>query len=244
MSKIKRKISRRMATAIFDYNLINKGDRVLVAVSGGKDSMTLLHHLMLQQKGLPFSFHIKAIHIQTDVNKDENKSKVEYLLKKWGVDYEILNISVLKRLKPEKKMNCYWCSTQRRHELLKYAQKHNFNKIAFGHHMDDILETFFMNMIFKAELSTMMPAMQYEKYPQKIIRPLALVKEHEIIEFIEELGISRLVCTCDYGENSKRRAMRDTISKLVEEHGDIRDNIFKAMGNILTDYLPRPVKKD
>jgi tRNA(Ile)-lysidine synthase TilS/MesJ len=101
-------------------------------------------------------------------------------------------------------MNCYWCSTQRRTELLKYAIEHNFNKIALGHHLDDIIETFFMNMTAKGELSAMPVLLKYRKYPVSLIRPLAYLEEQQIISCAAEQDILRAVCTCPYGLNSRR----------------------------------------
>jgi len=136
-------------------------------------------------------------------------------------------------------MNCYWCSTQRRTELLKYAVANGYNKIALGHHMDDIIESLLMNMSLKGKISTMLPKLDYDRYEQAIIRPLAYVKEHEIIKMADDMGLRKYTCECGFGNNSKRRDMRDTIQQMVDEHGDIvRDNLFNSMENIVTRYLP------
>ncbi len=238
-SQLDRLISKKIDKAIFQYNMIEDGDRILVAVSGGKDSMTLMHQLMQKAKGFPRKFEIFAVHIKSDFCNCMKKTRMETVLQEWGANYKILQVPILKRLKPDKKMNCYWCSTQRRTELLKYANENGFNKIAFGHHMDDILETFFMNMTYKGEMSTMLPILKYDKYDQTIIRPLTFVEEHEVIDYAVSKGINKLNCTCPFGKNSNRLDMRKIISTMAKEGGFVRANIFKSMSNVNKDYLPQ-----
>jgi tRNA 2-thiocytidine biosynthesis protein TtcA len=232
-------ITKRISAAIYRYDMIAPGDKVLVAVSGGKDSMTLLAHLHRMAPHFPIPFTIKALHIKTDFCNCFKKNKMEATLEEWGIDYEILPVNIVKRLKPGQKMNCYWCSTQRRTELLKYAQLHGFKRIALGHHMDDIIETFFMNMVYKGELATMLPALQYDNYPQSIIRPMALVPQADIVTFAEEHGLTRLVCGCPYTSKSKRKDVRGIIAQLADGESKVRENIFAAMSNPNLDYLPK-----
>lgn len=226
-----------MRKAILKYDMIQEGDRILIAVSGGKDSMTMLYNLAKSRPHFPVKYEVGAIHIKTDFCNCSKKSSLEAKLEEWEVPYEIVPVSVTKRLKEGRKMNCYWCSTQRRMELIKYAGANGYNKIALGHHMDDILETFFMNMAYNSELSTMLPVLQYDNYPFTVIRPLALVKEKEIIRFAEEMDIHRLVCKCRYGANSKRKDMRKVIEFMTDGAEYIRENIYNAMENPKARYL-------
>jgi tRNA 2-thiocytidine biosynthesis protein TtcA len=130
------------------------------------------------------------------------------------------------RLKEGEKMNCYWCSTQRRTELLKYAIENNFSKIALGHHLDDIIETFFMNLCAKGEMSAMPVLLKYRKYPVSLIRPLAYLEERQIIECAAEQNILKAACTCPYGANSKRRDMRQRIADFTGNSGAVKRRIF------------------
>lgn len=231
-------IGKKINLAILKYSMIEEGDRVLVAVSGGKDSMSLVYHLNKKSKSdYHLKFDIHAIHIKTDFCNCGGAARFEKFLKDTDIPYTLLPVPVLARLRPGKKMNCYWCSTQRRMELMKFATENGYNKIALGHHMDDILETFFMNMSYKGELSTMLPVMKYDKYKHIIIRPLALVKEKEIIEFAKIKGIMNLTCTCPYGRKSKRKDMRAVINYMAEEDEGIRDNIYKALSNPVPRYM-------
>ena len=238
MKDIEKQIDKKISQAIIKYNMIENGDRVLVAVSGGKDSMSLVYHLNKKAKSrFHIDFDIHAIHIKTDFCNCGGKKRFEEFLTKTEIPYTAVDVPVLTRLKPGKKMNCYWCSSQRRMELMKFADENGYNKIALGHHMDDILETFFMNMSYKGELSTMLPVLKYDNYEQTVIRPLALVKEKEIIDFAEEKGIRNLTCTCPYGRKSKRKDMRAVINYMAEEDESIRDNIYSALSNPIPRYM-------
>ncbi len=238
MKDIEKRISRKISRAILEYKMIEPDDKVLVAVSGGKDSMTLLYHLLRKEGGFPIDFTVGAIHIQSDFCSCGRKIGMDDVIEKWGTAYANRKVPVIARLKPGKKMNCYWCSTQRRMELMKYATENGYSKIALGHHQDDILETFFMNMVYKSELSTMLPILKYDNYPHTVIRPLVLVKEREIVEFAAEKGLANLVCTCPYGTRSKRKDIKKAVDFLTDGADYMRDNIFRAMSNPVPDYLP------
>ncbi len=242
MSAKNRLISRKIDKAIFEFNLIEPGDKILIAVSGGKDSLTLAYFLGKKQNGFPIPFTAEAIYIQSDFDGCAASPQMETLLSQWEIPFHVVDVPVVARLKPGKSLNCYWCSTQRRMELLRYANEHGFNKIALGHHLDDIIETFFMNLFYKSEMSTMMPLMLYDKYPQSVIRPLARVQESEIIKFARNFGFLEQASTCPYGTTSKRLDIKKLISTLPEEEGSkIRENIFNAMGNVNLKYLPHRI---
>jgi len=231
-------IDRKINQAILKYKMIEPGDRVALAVSGGKDSLSMAYFLARKAwSRYHIDFDIEAVHIRTDFDNSVDKSGFERFLKDEGIPLSIIDVPVLKRLKPGRKMNCYWCSSQRRMELMKFASERGCNKIALGHHMDDILETFFMNMAYKGEMSTMLPVMNFDNYEQTLIRPLALVKEKEIIRFAGEKGISQITCTCNFDTQSKRKEMRSVISFMAEKDESIRDNLFKAMNNPVPRYM-------
>lgn len=235
MASYEQLISKRIGQAIYKYKMIRENDRIIVAVSGGKDSTTMLYDLNRRQKSFPIHYEIEAVHIKMDFCR--NSTDLENLFKKWGVRYHIIEVPVLKRLKAGKKMNCYWCSTQRRIELLKMAEKLNCNKVAIGHHMDDIIETFFMNMCYKGELAAMLPVFTYHKFPYTIIRPLALVYERFIARFAQQKNIGNITCTCPYGKNSKRLDVKKAISLLASREESVRYTIFKALHNVNMEYL-------
>ena len=230
-------ITNKIVRAHKNFGMFRRVKRLLVAVSGGKDSMTLLYNLPRVKKALSLDMEIKALHIRPDFEGCPKDGNMERLFQSWGTEYAILDVPVMARLKPGRSMNCYWCSTQRRTELLNYAREHGFDAIALGHHMDDMIETLFMNMAYKGEISTMLPVMQYDRYPQQILRPLAHVKEEEIERFVERLGISSFTCTCPYGATSQRSEVRDIVEQLARTAPSVKENLFKAMGNVNRRYL-------
>jgi tRNA 2-thiocytidine biosynthesis protein TtcA len=137
-------------------------------------------------------------------------------------------------------MNCYWCSTQRRTELLKYAVAYRFNKIALGHHLDDIIETFFMNMLSKGELSTIQMKLDYRKYPVSLIRPLGYAEESQIIACALEKDILKAACTCPYGIASKRRDVRKKIADFTGGSNAVKRRILKCIQNLPHPASPSP----
>lgn len=222
---------------IFDYNLIQDGDKILVGASGGKDSTALIEYFSNRLKRKNANFTFKALNIQTEFGGALPESIVK-LFSEWNVDLEVIKVDVQGRLKDGKKMNCYWCTTQRRTELNRYAMEHGFNKIALGHHADDVLETLIMNALQKGQLSTMIPSLKYEKYPVTIIRPLYYAMESVIIEHAKAQGYYGYTCTCNFQDNSTRKSAREKIKIITENNPKLKQHLFDSIKNINSDYLP------
>jgi tRNA 2-thiocytidine biosynthesis protein TtcA len=219
------------AKAVMERDLINEGDRILIAASGGKDSTVMAWALSALRPALKRDYRLEALHISSDFCACCKKSALSERLSEWDIPFTDLFVPIIGRLKAGEKMNCYWCSTQRRTELLRYAVEHGFNKIALGHHLDDIIETFFMNMTAKGELSGMPMLLKYRKYPVSLIRPLGYAEERQIIACAEEKGILKAACTCPYGINSRRRDMRKRIASFTGDSGAVKRRILKALSS-------------
>ena len=231
------KLESLIDKAVFDYAMIEDGDRILVGASGGKDSTALVEYFALRSLRPDCNFSYKAVAIQSDFAPAFPEG-IARLFCEWGVPFEIIGVDVLARLKKGQKMNCWWCATQRRTELLNYAIEHKFNKIALGHHLDDILETLLMNMLERGELSTMPPKLSYKNYPVTILRPLCYVGEKTLVDYARQKGFASSVCTCDYQDNSGRKKARLLLEGLTDGNDAKKMRLFLSLKNIRSEYLP------
>lgn len=223
--------------AVYDYKLIENGDRILVGFSGGKDSAALTEYFAYRKRQGRENFDFCALHVESGIGSSV-LPELRSLLRSWNTELVSLNADVLARLKPGKTMNCWWCSTQRRTELNNYAMEHGYNKIALGHHLDDILETLLMNALYKGELSTMPPRLKYDKYPVTIIRPLCFADEQTIIAHARRSGYKSITCTCDYQNNSARKEAHKKLEALTGSDTAQKRKLFESLKNIKTAYLP------
>lgn len=232
------KLFRVIDHGVAEYTMIEEGDRILIGASGGKDSTALVEYFAsrLKRKGGPH-FEVAAVHIATEVGSPFDERLAARFVE-WGVPLHTITVSVLGRLKSGKSMNCWWCSTQRRTELNEYAIREGYNKIALGHHLDDILETLLMNALTKGELSTMLPRLKYEKYPVTVIRPLCFADIPMIVRHATEFGYINATCTCDYQSNSGRKDARNRLEAMTGGSYEDKRRFFEALRNVKTDYLP------
>ena len=230
-------VQKLSAKAVHERKLISEGDRILIAASGGKDSTVLAWALSALRPALKMDYDLEALHVSSDFCYCCKKSVLASRLEEWGIPFTDLSVPIIGRLKEGRKMNCYWCSTQRRTELIRYAMEKGFNKIALGHHLDDIIETFFMNMMNKGSLSTMPMYLSYRKYPISLIRPLGYLEEAQIIKCAEEQNILKAACTCPYGINSGRREVRERIAASTKNSGAVKRRILAALSAGAEDLL-------
>jgi tRNA 2-thiocytidine biosynthesis protein TtcA len=230
-------ISKRVGRAIIDYKMIEDGDKVAVAVSGGKDSLALLKILRDRQKFVPIKYDLLALHVDLGYPRSFS-CQLEKYFKKEGVKYHIVKSDDLKNT-PKKDINCFWCSWNRRKHLFLTANKLGYNKIALGHHKDDIVETILMNMFFQGEISAMKPRQELFKGKIKIIRPLAYVEEAMIRKFASLEKLPHDTCVCPHSTISQRTKMEKIIKELERVCPEVKTNIFKSLrkSRIKRDYL-------
>ena len=223
--------------AIFEYRIIEKGDRILVGASGGKDSTALIEYFAARKKRQKDDFEFLALNVCTDFGGGLPPG-IKDLFDKWEVPCESVFVDVNGRIKEGYKMSCYWCSSQRRLELNRYAAENGYNKVCLGHHLDDILETVLMNALHKGVLSTMIPRLKYDKFPVTIIRPLCYTPVEIIIEHAKKHGYYGYTCTCNYQDNSDRKSARKKLEVLTDGDEKTKMRLMTALKNVNLEYLP------
>jgi len=228
-------ISKRIGKAIMDYNMLAEGDKVAVAVSGGKDSLTLLRLLLDRRAFVPINYEVIALHVDMGYPKSVSL-KLERHFKELKVDYRIIKSDALKNTE-KSKINCFWCSWNRRKELFLASDRLGCSKIALGHHMDDIIETVLLNLFFQGEISGMLPKQELFKGKITLIRPLAYVEECLIKRFAKEAGLGHEGCACPHSGISNRARMGRIIGGLEKVCPDVKKNIFRSVKRIKEDYL-------
>ncbi|HPB68043.1 MAG TPA: ATP-binding protein [Candidatus Omnitrophota bacterium] len=238
MSRTGQIISSKIGQAIGDYNLVEEGDKILVAVSGGKDSLTLLHLLAARRDWSPVYFEIKAAHVETDMacSTAVPKPELEDIFASLCVPYYFRAMKVLDE---SASTTCFWCSWNRRKMLFSLAAETGCNKVALGHHKDDIVETILLNLFYKGEISAMQPRQEMFKGQCVIIRPLCYVEERMTRRFSEENGFPMQTHRCPFGEETQRRRMKEMIYQLQKETPgtNIKSNIFNSVARINAEYI-------
>jgi len=228
-------ISKRVGKALTDYGMISEGDRIAVAVSGGKDSLTLLRLLRDRQSFVPIKYKLLAVHIDLGYPRSFAE-KLERYFKKVRVDYHIEKVDALKTVRRQD-INCFWCSWNRRKALFTVADRFGCNKVALGHHKDDIIETILMNLFFQGEISAMVPKQELFKGKIILIRPLAYVEEYMIKRFARDERLPHIACTCPRSLTSNRTRIARIISEVKRVCPDVKTNIFRSVKRIKADYL-------
>ncbi len=245
MSAVSKRIGRKIDKAILQFGMLRENDHVLIGLSGGKDSLALAYHMARKAASsrYPIPFTAEAVHVRTDFATYPVGDDFLEIVRGWGLKVTVIDVDVERRLKEGYKLNCWWCSAQRRLEMAHFSQEIGATKIALGHHLEDILETFLMNMSGKGEMSTMLPVMCYDRYPQTVIRPLAWTHEEEIREFVETMGLASFTCTCPWDSRSPRKAARRALEELSAGRPRAKDLMFRALCNPNGRYLPEIVSE-
>ncbi|MDI6761798.1 MAG: ATP-binding protein [Thermodesulfobacteriota bacterium] len=238
MAYWEKEIHSLMGKAIHRFGLIEDGDRILVGVSEGKDSLTLLHLLNERRKRVPIRYELIPVHIDLGFNSGRTEILKDFFESR-GLSYHIEFTDIGKRANSsENRENpCFLCSWERRKRLFYLAQHFKCNKIALGHHKDDIIETLLLNIFYSAEISTMLPLQALFKGKVTLIRPLALIEEKKIERFAREMRLPFGPGGCPVSGKTKRKEVKELIETLEKKNRRIKGNIFRALSNIKMDYL-------
>ncbi len=234
------RLRRQTGQAISDFSMIDDGDRIMVCLSGGKDSYTLLDMLLGLRRSAPIRFELTA------VNLDQKQpgfpaDVLPAYLEAEGIDYHILNqdtYSVVTRVVPEGKTYCGLCSRLRRGALYSYARAEGFDKIALGHHRDDLLETLFLNMFHGGRIAAMAPKLRSDDGDCVVIRPLAYCEERDIEKYAALRKFPIIPCRlCGSQDNSQRREIKALLASWRETHPQRIDSLFRSLKTVVPTHL-------
>ncbi|HFB62016.1 MAG TPA: tRNA 2-thiocytidine(32) synthetase TtcA [Bacteroidetes bacterium] len=237
-------VKNHVAKAVMDFGMMEEGDRVLAAVSGGKDSLVMLEALAEFRKFRKVGFHLEAIHIAVeDVPYQVNKDLLTNLASKLNVPlhFETIRAGIEER---GKKAPCFVCSWHRRKTLFEYARENHFQKLALGHHRDDAVETLLLNMAYHGHISSLPGKLRMFGGRLCLIRPLLLLTDKDTREYARIRQFPRLTKECPFADQTKRTTVRKLMEALQEVHPKASANIFHAMQNIDEEYLPQKERHD
>ncbi len=241
--KLAKRLRRQVGQAIADFGMIEEGDKVMVCLSGGKDSYTLLDILLQLQKKAPVRFELVAVNLDQKQPGFPEHVLPEYL-ERVGVPFHIIEqdtYSVVSRVIPEGKTMCSLCSRLRRGSLYSYAEENGFTKIALGHHRDDLVATFFLNLFFHAKLSGMPPKLLSDNGKHVVIRPLAYVREDDIAAYADAKAFPIIPCNlCGSQENLQRKQVKKMMDAWERETPGRIETIARALGDIRPSQLSDP----
>lgn len=237
-----RHVEEKVKKAIYTYGLISDGDRILVGLSGGKDSLALVDLLGRRSRIYRPKFEVVVAHIT--MSNIPYRSDLAYLRSRaeaYGLPFIVRETS-FDPSTDTRKSPCFLCSWMRRKALFEIAKEEKCNKIALGHHQDDILETLLMNLIHQGAFGTMPPRLKMDKFDMEIIRPLCLVEEKVLIRLAEVMEYPRQLKNCPYETASSRSEMKEILARLEEVNPEARYSLWGSMTNIQTEYLPKKMK--
>ena len=239
-NKLRKRLCRLAGKAIKDFDMLQEGDKVMVCVSGGKDSFTLLDILLLLQARAPIHFDIIAVHLNSQ-QPGMNHAFISSYLASRNIPYHIETqdmFSIIKKLIPEEKASCSLCSRLRRGILYTLAQESGATKIALGHHRDDIIETFFLNLFFGAKLKAMPPKLRSDDGKNTVIRPLAYIKEADIEHYAQWKQFQTVTCSaCGLRENQQRKQIKMLMREWEKQFPGRVETIFSALSTVVPSHL-------
>lgn len=231
------KVDKKIGKTINDNNLILEGDKILIAVSGGKDSLVLLDSLWRRLKFIPIKYEIIAVHISlVGLSYQIDKNVIKEFCDNRGIEFKIIEEKV--DISLSNKSPCFICSSTRRKLLFEFAVANNCNKLAFGHHMDDAVETLLMNMMYHSNISSIPYSIDMFDGKFQIIRPLLKIRNNETLQYSEIFNYPKMKSLCSFEDKTKRKLASDLINTMENNYKNSISSIFASMKNIDNEYLP------
>jgi tRNA 2-thiocytidine biosynthesis protein TtcA len=227
--------TKKVGKAIWDFKMLAEGDKVIIAVSGGKDSLCLLKIMQERAKFVPIHCEMVACFVDMGFSWIDKNILIKHF-EEASIPYIIAKAP--DQWKGEREdFGCFWCSWNRRKALFDLAHEIKANKIAFAHHMDDIIETMLLNLFFQGEIGTMQPCQEMFDGELDIIRPLAYVEEAELLQLSKILELPVISSQCPHGDISKRKLVKGIIEDLKNHNKNVKKNIFRSLTRIREEYL-------
>ena len=240
LRRLQSRLTKRFHKACADYGLIADGDHVLVGLSGGKDSLALVELLGKRAQIFVPRFRVTALHVRVRERAYlSDMSALEKFCQAFGVSLIVKDTEITEKPARGEKDPCFLCAWYRRKVLFETAQELGCNKIALGHHKDDIVETLLMNLVFQGAFATMPPCLPMEKMPIQIIRPLCLIEEKDLVRYAELQAYPKQTRLCPFEKESSRAEVKQLLTTLERLNPNVRDSLWGAMQNIKPDYLPK-----
>ena len=243
-TKYRPSIWSKLLRAIHDYELIKPGDKICVCISGGKDSMLLAKLFMCLEKFMKFDMEVKYVVMNPGYREDTLKL-IKENLQKLNIDAEIFDTNIFAVANSQSKSPCFLCAKMRRGALYNYAKSLGCNKIALGHHYDDVIETTLMNLLSSGSFQTMLPKLHSTNYEgMELIRPLYCIREKDIVRFAKEFDLNFIRCACKFTEanhdgliESRRQEIKLLIRQLKKTMPQVEENLFNAPNNVTLDMI-------
>lgn len=238
-SLLPKHLNRKIGQVLHDFAMLGDGDKVLVAVSGGVDSLVNAWVLQMWRRKAPISYDVEAVYVDNGFRQDKDgvpdpAVRIREQLERFSIPLTVVDAW------PDReggKPNCYRCARNRRTQLFDLARRKGCGKLAFGHHKDDLIETFLINILYSGNISTMVPRQDLFGGKLSIIRVLAYIDKNDIISIAEKVGLRPVKNLCPLSGNTRRDSVRTILDTIDQEIPGAKSSLFSALGNVRSDYL-------